>query len=193
MLKHFEELQNSVHAIFGTGIPEVVTIPPERHKKILDELGLKWQHTDEEGEYFYIGQAKVRAMVSKVRFELFIDKREEWRFHLLTPNGRIILTSEGHSRSNARRAAKRAREVLAACPDLENEEETKINPALQPATPRIGLFKDKAKKWRVHLIGGNGQILMYSEAYSSKTQAFRTAYKLPEYALEASITVKERE
>jgi uncharacterized protein YegP (UPF0339 family) len=188
MFKQFEELQNSVHAIFGTGIPEVVTIPPDRHKKILDELGLKWKHEDPDGVYFYIGQSKIRPMVSKVRFELFIDKREEWRFHLLTPNGRIILTSEGHSRSNARRAAKRAREVLAACPELENEEETE-----QPAIPRIGLFRDKAKKWRIHLIGANGQILMYSEAYSSKTQAFRTAFKLPEYALEASITVKERE
>ena len=189
MFVQFEELQNSVHAIFGTGIPEVITIPPDRHKKVLDELGLKWQHEDPDGVFFYIGQCKVRPMVSKVRFELFIDKREEWRFHLLTPNGRIILTSEGHSRSNARRAANRAREVLAACPDLENEEETE-HPR---SSPRIGLFKDKAKKWRVHLIGGNGQILMYSEAYSSKTQAFRTAFKLPEYALEASITVKERE
>jgi len=188
MFKHFEELQNSVHAIFGTKMPDVITIPPDRHKKILDELGLKWQHTDEEGFYFYIGQSKVRPMVSKVRFELFIDKREEWRFHLLTPNGRIILTSEGHSQSNARRAAKRAREILAACPELENEEE-----AVPASAPRIGLFRDKAKKWRIHVIGGNGQILMYSEAYSSKTQAFKTAFKLPEYALEASITVKERE
>jgi len=188
MFKAFEELQNSVHAIFGTKMPDVITIPPDRHKKILDELGLKWQHTDEEGFFFYIGQSKVRPLVSKVRFELFIDKREEWRFHLLTPNGRIILTSEGHSQSNARRAAKRAREILAACPELENEEE--VVPA---ATPRIGLFRDKAKKWRIHLIGGNGQILMYSEAYSSKTQAFKTAFKLPGYALEASITVKERE
>jgi len=188
MFLQFEELQNSIHAIFSTGIPAVITIPPDRHKKILDELGLKWKHEDPLGVYFYIGQCKVRPMHSKVRFELFIDKREEWRFHLLTPNGRIIMTSEGHSRSNARRAAKRAREVLAACPDLENEEETE-----KPAIPRIGLFRDKAKKWRIHLIGANGQILMYSEAYSSKTQAFRTAYKLPEYALEASITVKERE
>jgi len=188
MFKKFEELQSSVHAIFGAGIPEVITIPPERHEKILDELGLKWKHEDPDGVYFYIGQAKVRPMISKVRFELFIDKREEFRFHLLTPNGRIILTSEGHSRSNARRAAKRAREILAACPDLENEEETDGE-----AVPRIGLFKDKAKKWRIHLIGANGQILMHSEAYSSKTQAFRTAFKLPEYALEASITVEERE
>ncbi len=188
MFKQFEELQTSVHAIFGGAIPEVITIPPDRHKKILDELGLKWKHEDPDGVYFYIGQAKVRPMVSKVRFELFVDKREEFRFHLLTPNGRIILTSEGHSRSNARRAAKRAREILAACPDLENEEETDGE-----AVPRIGLFKDKAKKWRIHLIGANGQILMHSEAYSSKTQAFRTAFKLPEYALEASITVKERE
>lgn len=189
MFKQFEELQNSVHAIFGTKMPDVITIPPDRHKKILDELGLKWQHTDEIGVYFYIGQSKVRAMVSKVRFELFIDKREEWRFHLLTPNGRIILTSEGHSQSNARRAAKRAREILAACPDLVNEE----GESYGGAVPRIGLFKDKAKKWRIHLIGGNGQNLMYSEAYSSKGQAFKTAYKLPQYALEASITVKERE
>jgi len=188
MFKEFEELQNSVHAIFGTKMPDVITIPPDRHKKILDELGLKWQHTDEEGFYFYIGQSKVRSMVSKVRFELFIDKREEWRFHLLTPNGRIIMTSEGHSRSNARRAAKRAREILAACPNLENEEE-----AVPATAPRIGLFRDKAKKWRIHLIGANSQILMYSEAYSSKTQAFKTAFKLPGYALEASITVKERE
>jgi len=187
MFKQFEELQKSVHAIFRGAIPEVVAIPPDRHKKVLDELGLKWQHTDEEGVYFYIGQSKVRPVESKVTFELFIDKREEWRFHLLTPNGRIILTSEGHSQSNARRAAKRAREILAACPDLENEEE-----AVPASAPRIGLFKDKAKKWRIHLIGGNSQILMYSEAYSSKTQAFKTASKLPEYALEASITMKER-
>ncbi len=189
MFKQFEELQNSVHAIFGTGMPEVITIPPERHKKVLDELGLKWQHEDPDGVYFYIGQAKVRPMVSKVRFELFIDKREEWRFHLLTPNGRIILTSEGHSRSNARRAANRAREILAACPDLVNEEAE----SYLSVVPRIGLFKDKAKKWRIHLIGANGQNVMYSEAYSSKGQAFKTAYKLPQYALEASITVKERE
>ncbi len=186
MFKEFETLQNSVHAIFGTKFPDVITIPPDRHKKVLGELGLKWQHTDEEGFYFYIGQSKVRPMVSKVRFELFIDKREEWRFHLLTPNGRIILTSEAHRQSNGRRAAKRAREILAACPNLENEEETD-----QPAKPRIGLFRDKAKKWMIHLIGGNGQIIMHSEAYSSKTQAFKTASKLAEYALEASITVKD--
>jgi len=188
MFKQFEELQNSVHAIFRTKIPDVITIPPDRHKKILDELGLKWKHEDPLGVYFYIGQCKVRPMVSKVRFELFIDKREEWRFHLLTPNGRIIMTSEGYSQSNARRAAKRARDILAACPDLENEEETGEHPHIKP---RIGMFKDKAKKWRIHLIGANGQIIMHSEAYSSKTQAFKTAYKLPEYALEASITVKD--
>lgn len=188
MFKQFEALQNSVHAIFGGSLPEVIKIPPDRHKKILDELGLQWQHEDLDGVYFYIGQSKVRPVESKVTFEIFIDKREEWRFHLLTPNGRIILTSEGHSRSNARRAAKRAREILAACPDLENEEETEGE-----ARPRIGLFKDSKKKWRIHLIGGNGQVIMHSEAYSSKTQAFRTAFKLPEYALEASITTKERE
>lgn len=189
MFKHFEELQNSVHAIFGTKFPDVITIPPDRHEKVLDELGMKWQHQDMEGTFFYIGQSKVRPMVSKVTFEVFIDKREEFRFHLLTPNGRIILTSEGHSQSNARRACKRAREILAACPDLVNEE----GESYLSVVPRIGLFKDKAKKWRIHLIGGNGQILMYSEAYSSKTQAFKTAHKLPGYALEASITVKERQ
>lgn len=186
MFKEFEELQNSVHAIFGTEMPDPITIPPDRHKKILDELGLKWKHEDPDGVYFYIGQSKVRSMVSKVTLELFIDRKKEWRFHLLSSNSNIIMSSEAyHSRTNARRAAKRAREIMAGCPDLENEEETDGT-----VKPRIGLFKDKAKKWRIHLIGANGQILMHSEAYSSKTQAFRTAFKLPEWALQASITVK---
>ncbi|MFQ5538802.1 MAG: DUF1508 domain-containing protein [Candidatus Binatia bacterium] len=189
MFKQFEELQNSVHAIFGTEMPDVITIPPDRHKAILKELGLKWQHEDPDGTYFYIGQSKVRPGDSKITFELFSDARGKWRFHLLSANAKIIMSSEPyHTRANARRAARRAREIMASCPDLENEEETD-----QPAKPRIGLFKDTSKKWRMHIIGGNGQIILSSEAYSSKTRAFQTAFKLPEWSLQASITVKEEE
>lgn len=30
------------------------------------------------------------------RFELFKDKKKEWRFHLRANNGKIILSSEGY-------------------------------------------------------------------------------------------------
>lgn len=188
MFKQFEALQESVHAIFGTEMPDEIPIAPDRHKKILAELGMKWQHEDPDGVFFYIGQSKVRPVESRVTFELFTDARNKWRFHLLSSNAKIIMSSEPyHTKANARRAAKRAREVMASC-DLVNEEETK-----SPAKPRIGLFKDTSKKWRMHIIGGNSQVLLSSEAYSSKTRAVQTAVKLPGFALQASITVKEEE
>jgi len=127
---------------------EYIEIAADLHKKILAELGLKWQHTDQDGVYFYIGQSKVRPYTGKCTFELFSDARNKWRFHLISSNARIIMSSEPyHSRANARRAALRARQVLLAMAEIENEEETD-----GAVVPRIGMFKDTSKKWRMHLI-----------------------------------------
>jgi uncharacterized protein YegP (UPF0339 family) len=39
----------------------------------------------------------------------------------------------------------------------------------------LELFQDKNGKWRMHLKGRNGKIVMFSEAYSKKDKALDSA------------------
>lgn len=38
----------------------------------------------------------IKKMFKKPKFELYVDKRFEWRFRLVAPNGKILLASEGY-------------------------------------------------------------------------------------------------
>lgn len=50
-----------------------------------------------------------------------------------------------------------------------------------PVTPPVfRVFRDLAGAWRVHLVGGNGEVMLSSEAYDSHDNATRAARRLSE-------------
>jgi len=45
-------------------------------------------------------QKEKRSLKSNYKFEVFKDKKKEWRFRFVAPNGEIIATSEGYKNRN---------------------------------------------------------------------------------------------
>lgn len=56
-------------------------------------------------------------------------------------------------------------------------------------TTTIELFKDKAGKWRFHIIAANGEKTAQSQAYSTKTNAKRGAKREVEGRKSAKLVV----
>ena len=60
--------------------------------------------------------------MAKARFELYLDKRGEWRFRLVAPNNEVIAVSEGYS---SKQAAKNGIEAVKKyAPEAEIVEKT---------------------------------------------------------------------
>jgi len=92
-------------------------------------------------------------------------KNGEWYFNIVAGNGEIIATSETYAtKSNATRAAKTVRTLigrLGAVPTIE--------PA--PLVERFEVFTGEDKQSYFHLRAKNGEIVLASEGYASRSAA----------------------
>ncbi len=96
-------------------------------------------------------------------FDVLEASNGEYYFNLVAQNGEIIGTSELYSsKSSANRAVKTVRAVVA-----------KVNRQEAAATggAKFEVFKGLDNKYYFHLKAGNGEIVLGSEAYSSKANA----------------------
>ncbi len=98
------------------------------------------------------------------KFEIYQDKKEEYRFRLKAGNGEIVGTSgEGYSSKSAcengtdsvRRNAAKA-EVVAAG---------------EGKCPKFEVYEDKGGSFRFRLIASNGEPILASQGYASKSGA----------------------
>ncbi len=100
--------------------------------------------------------------VKTTSFELLEADNGEFYFNLVATNGQVIGTSELYaSQSNAQRGVDAVVAALA-------------NPASAPAEtggPRFETFKGQDNKTYFRLRAGNGQIVLQSQGYSSKSAA----------------------
>lgn len=92
-------------------------------------------------------------------------KNGEWYFNIVAGNGEIVATSETYAtKSNASRAAKTVRTLigrLGAVPTIE--------PA--PLVERFEVFTGEDKQTYFHLRAKNGEIVLSSEGYTTRSAA----------------------
>lgn len=92
------------------------------------------------------------ALAGKLAF--WQSPNKEWRFHLKSGNGAILLTSEGYvTRTGA---------IGGALSVLEN--------GVDPAMYRVN---QTATGYTLHLVAGNGESIGFSEVYATKSSATR--------------------
>ncbi len=104
------------------------------------------------------------------KFELFIQKDGDYRFHLKADNGRIIMTSEGYeSEAGARNGIE---SVRTNSTDLDRYDLIESN---------------EANKWYFNLRARNGEIIGTSEIYESFENVKRGALLVREYAPKAPV------
>lgn len=84
------------------------------------------------------------------KFEIYKDKRGEFRFRLKASNGQVILASEGYkAKASCRNGIESVRKNSQSDARFERKE-------------------TKAGKWMFNLKAGNGQVIGTSESYESE-------------------------
>jgi uncharacterized protein YegP (UPF0339 family) len=96
-------------------------------------------------------------------YEIYEDKRGEYRWRLSSGNDIIAGSGEGYSsKSGARDAIDR---VTNDAPDAD---------VLEVGRPHFEVYKDRADEWRWRMVASNGRIVADSgEGYSSRSGARR--------------------
>jgi len=103
--------------------------------------------------------------VSTDNYDLLQASTGEWYFNLVAGNGEIIGTSELYSsKTKATSAISTVRKLIAK--DLHTE-------AAATGGAHFATFKGSDAKTYFHLQAANGEIVLQSEAYSSKTAALK--------------------
>jgi uncharacterized protein len=99
----------------------------------------------------------------KRNFELLEAQSGEWYFNLKSPNGEIIGSSQLYStKSNAERGARTVRALVRIVAQGTQQ---------APRRERFELFKGEDSQTYFRLRAGNGEIMLSSESYASKTGA----------------------
>jgi len=130
---------------------------------------------------------------SKAKFELYKDRKGEWRWNLRHNNGNIIADSaEGYSsKQKAKQGMESVRKNTAGAPVTEREEEPEEVAAVAEeegadAGAEYELYEDNSGDWRWRLVASNGRIIADSaEGYSSKGAAEDAIDRIRERAPEA--------
>lgn len=122
-----------------------------------------------------------KSQESKARFELFEDKKGEWRWNLRHRNGNIIADSaEGYSsKGKAKQGLESVRKNAGGAPISERgEEDDEAEGADEEATEEeesranYELYEDEAGKWRWRLVAPNGRTIADSgQGYSDRRDA----------------------
>jgi uncharacterized protein YegP (UPF0339 family) len=112
---------------------------------------------------------------SKAKFDLYRDKRGEWRWNLRHNNGNIIADSgEGYSsKAKAKQGLESVRKNSVGAPVNEREQPPAEEELPEPVPQaRYELYEDKGGEYRWRLVHDNGNILADSgEGYSSRSNA----------------------
>lgn len=106
-------------------------------------------------------------------FEIYQDKKEEFRFRLKAKNGQNILASEGYSSKQA-------------C--LTGIESVKKN---SQDDSKFKLKETEKGKWHFNLVAGNGQVVGTSQLYESESGAKNGIESVKKNASEAEIVSVE--
>lgn len=108
-------------------------------------------------------------------FEIYQDKKEEFRFRLKAKNGQNILASEGYVSKQA-------------C--LKGVESVKKN---AQDDSKFKLKETSNNKWHFNLVAGNGQIIGTSQLYESENGAKNGIESVKKNAPDADIIELENE
>ena len=108
-------------------------------------------------------------------FEIYQDKKEEFRFRLKAKNGQNILASEGYVSKQA-------------C--LKVIESVKKNSS---DDSKFKLKETSNSKWHFNLVAGNGQVIGTSQLYESENGAKKGIESVKNNAPEADIIELENE
>ncbi len=101
--------------------------------------------------------------VDAASYELLMAKNGQWYFNLKAANGEIVGTSELYAtQSNAERAVTVVSTIVAKTVQLGNA---------PTGAPRFVTFQGLDGKYYFHLRAKNGEIVLQSQAYSSKSAA----------------------
>ncbi len=102
-------------------------------------------------------------------FEVYLDKKEEFRFRLKAKNGQNILASEGYTTKQA-------------C--LNGIESVKKN---SQDDSKFKFKETESGKWHFNLVAGNGQVIGTSQLYEAENGAKNGAESVKKNAPEAEI------
>ncbi|WP_395091308.1 YegP family protein [Vaginella massiliensis] len=102
-------------------------------------------------------------------FEIYIDKREEFRFRLKAKNGQIILASEGYTTKQS-------------C--LNGIESVRKN---SQDDSKFKLKETEKGKWQFNLVAGNGQVIGTSQIYEAEAGAKNGIESVKKNAADAKI------
>jgi uncharacterized protein YegP (UPF0339 family) len=105
-----------------------------------------------------------------LKFELFLQKDGEYRFHLKAENGRIVMTSEGYNTEDAAR---------------NGIESVRTNASNLGRYDLIESNEDN--KWYFNLRAHNGEIIGTSEIYESFENVKRGAFLIQAEAPKAQV------
>jgi len=114
---------------------------------------------------------------SKAKFELYKDKKGEWRWNLRHNNGNIIADSaEGYSsKSKAKQGMESVRKNTAGAAVTEREEPPKdavVAGEEDDTRAKYELYEDRGGEWRWRLVAANGRIIADSaQGYDDKGSA----------------------
>lgn len=111
------------------------------------------------------------------KFEVYVDKKGEFRFRLKAANGEPIGSSEGYSSKSAcmngidavRRHSEKA--------DIVNEGEGKC--------PKFEVYTDKKGDFRFRLLASNGEPILASESYKAKASCISGCEAVKRAAVDA--------
>lgn len=88
------------------------------------------------------------------------------KFDLLATNGQVIATSEVYSSLAATKNG--IESVRNIAPTAKLEDQT-TDPVESQTNPKFEMYKDKAGEFRFRLKARNGEIVVFSEGYTSKS------------------------
>ncbi len=111
---------------------------------------------------------------SKAKFELYKDKKGEWRWNLRHNNGNIIADSaEGYSsKQKAKQGLESVRKNTPGAPIDERESDAATSEKEKESGAEYELYEDNAGEWRWRLVASNGRTIADSgEGYGDRRDA----------------------
>ncbi len=124
-----------------------------------------------------LGQAQARLQDSKLKFELYKDKADEYRWRLKAGNGAILATPGQGYKAKA---------------DAKNGIEL-VKKAATDDKMKFEFYDDDKKEHRWRLKAGNGQIVaVSSEGYKAKADAEKAVQHIKEAAPKAEVVETDK-
>lgn len=119
----------------------------------------------------------------KGKFEIYVDKKGEFRFRLKAANGEPIGTSEGYSSKSACANGIDAVRRHSAKAEIVDEGAGKC--------PKFEIYTDKKGEFRFRLVASNGEPILASESYKAKASAINGCEAVKKSAADADVSEAE--